>query len=103
MSTARVIITDQGLPSGGVGSWTQRVEYLLQGYAHNNVDYLICEKNDEIFNASNTKRISCHQCKGKFLNKIIRGYRYKNYFNAVNEICEAHSLVVVCIIDSIRV
>ncbi len=101
--TAWVIIADYHLPSGGVGSWSQRITYLLEQFGQNRFHYLISEEGTEKLSSATTQQFACRQYKSRLANKLQPGIRYKAYTRAIETILSKHKHAVLVVLDSVRV
>jgi glycosyltransferase involved in cell wall biosynthesis len=103
MSVAKILITDLPIPFAGFGSWSQRIEYLLQHYPHNIFDYLICpDEGAKAFEAGTTKRLAMPVRQSRWRSRLNRHYRFAAYKNAIRQIAAKHDKLVIGIIDSLR-
>ena len=102
MSVARVLIADAPIPSPGYGSWSQRMEYLLQSYEANVFNYIICSDSPVDFQSATCRRFNCKQYPGKIINKLIPFYRFREYKKALKAISEQHDAIIIGILDSKR-
>lgn len=100
---AWVLIADYHLPSGGVGSWSQRITYLLQNFGENRFQYLISEAGNEKLDSEFTRQFACKQHKSRLANKLQPSIRYKEYAKAIETILLRHEHAIMVILDSVRV
>jgi L-malate glycosyltransferase len=89
------------MPSEGVTSWPQLMEYLLQEYSGNEIDYLICAHTERPFVSKRTQRILCH-VPGKVQNKLLPQRKYRAFARALQQIAASHSYIVACVWDSAK-
>jgi glycosyltransferase involved in cell wall biosynthesis len=99
---ARILVADAPVPSPHYGSWVQRIDYLLQHFSENCVNYLICSKTNVPFRSENTKRYGCPVASDRMIRRIFPHWRLRHYKRALQEIAHRHGQLVICIIDSIR-
>lgn len=102
MSVAKVLIADLPIPSPGYGSWSQRMEYLVQEYSGNVFDYLICHPSHTRLKESRTRRIVCQVDKNRIMNRVFIWWRFRRYKKALAEIHRKHGSMIIGVLDSLR-
>jgi len=102
LSVAKILIADAPIPWPGYGSWSQRIEYLLQQYEHNVFDYVICMDSKTEFVSKKTKRFNCKVHSNRFMNKLFSWWRFKDVKQALAKINVQHEGMIICIMDSLR-
>jgi|GEM_PF-1003933 len=100
MKIAKVLFTHAAIPNDGFVSWPQRLEYILQEYKDNKIDYLVCKHTSKPLH-STTKRILCQE-PSKVYNKVFEKKRFKSYEQALADIAAKHDHVIACVVDSAK-
>lgn len=97
---AKIIITEQAIPSEKNGSWSQRLEYFLMSN-HNVIDYFICGETNHSLNTTTTFYRE-KQVQSKWKLKLFPHTRYQHYTNRFEELARQHSHAVVCVVDNVK-
>ncbi len=100
-SIAKVVVTHNPIPGDGATSWPQLIEYLLEQYDGNDLDYLICGNTARPFHSKHTKRILC-KLPGNVQNKLFPQRKYDAFAKALQQIAATHTYVIACIWDSVK-
>jgi len=101
-NNARVIVSNEAIPNSALGSWTQRIEYLLSQFVDNNIDYLLSPSPNTAFVSSSTKQIVCTPLKQEINRQWFYPYKYRLYIKAISRIIESHDYVVITVVDHIK-
>ncbi|MES2777507.1 MAG: glycosyltransferase family 4 protein [Bacteroidota bacterium] len=101
-STASVIVSNEGIPGDGMGSWTQKIAYLLGSYAGNEIDYLLSGPTNTPFQSATTTRIICNFSKAEITRKWFYPIKYRSYVNALKSIIVKHDFVAIVVMDNTK-
>jgi len=97
---AKIIITEQAIPSQKNGSWSQRLEYFLKS-DYNVIDYFICGETNQSLNTTTTFYRE-KQVQSKWKLKFFPNTRYQHYTNRLEQLVNQHSHAIVCVVDNVK-
>ncbi len=97
---ANILVSQLGLPSNQLGSWTQILEYMLCHYPENRIDYLLCGSPDIPFHSQSTKRIICDYLKWEINRQWYYPLKYRSYVKALTNIIANHDFAVIVVMDN---
>jgi glycosyltransferase involved in cell wall biosynthesis len=96
-----ILITSIGLPSTEIGSWNIMLSKLIDAkpflFTH-----IICPKSDSDQSYSKYHIVQPYKIKSYKFQKIVKHYRYKNYYKVLKKILQNEQYVTVNIIDNIN-
>jgi L-malate glycosyltransferase len=101
-NTARIIVSYLGMPSSLMGSWTQLIEYHLNTFNHNEIDYLLCGPTNLAFNNTTTKTVICKSLNREINRDWFQPFKFISYVKALETIIPQHEFVVITIMDNTK-
>jgi L-malate glycosyltransferase len=97
---ASILVSQIGLPSNLMGSWTQILEYMLCHYPVNKIDYLLSGTSTIPFQSQSTKRIICNSLKWEINRDWYYPLKYRSYIKALTNIIAINDFAVIVVMDN---
>ncbi len=101
-SPVKIIISPAAVPDTSLGSWGKIINYWLQNYPGNSVDYVLCPQSALPLQPGHTQTIDCTYSGTEFGHPLFLKWRFKKFFSALQTIFRKHSLAVILIIENTK-
>ena len=100
MKIARVLLSEQALPSSSMGSWTQRMAYFFES-SHNIFDFVISTRS-ALKSNSKVEFKYANTLNSRFQRKFFPKQKFKHFIKELDVIVASHDKVIVCVMDNVK-
>ena len=99
---ATVIVSAIAIPDHSLGSWGKLIDYWLQSYSENTIDYILCPPSATKLVSKVTKAFDCPYPQREINRDWYLKWRYRKYEQALEQIFKQHDGAVIVVLENTK-
>jgi L-malate glycosyltransferase len=102
-SPAKIIVSPIAIPDTSMGSWGKIIDYWLQDYVGNTVNYVLSPRSTVTFKSGRTQAIDCSYSSTEINHPLFLKWRFKKFFSGLQTVFAKHKLAVILVIENTKI